>query len=156
MTFKRRLCIPGDINAVATIGGQSVLVACKQGGYRKSIWCSSAAFDPNRSTEKNRGKENILYLPYGVVDFKDGALKPEALPELFPDLQMVITSSSGTRGTSQDLELFIGLIGMTEGENRQGDPTWVLRAWIGTRAVTRQTSDTRIDGPPLTSRASVS
>ena len=54
---------------------------------------SPAIFDPNRSTEKNRGKENILYLRHIVLDFEDGELKPETLPKLFPDLQMVVTNT---------------------------------------------------------------
>ena len=54
---------------------------------------SPAIFDPNRSTEKNRGKDNILYLRHIVLDFEDGELPPETLPKLFPDLQMVITNT---------------------------------------------------------------
>ena len=54
---------------------------------------SPAIFDPNRSTERNRGKENILYLRHVVLDFENGELRPEALPKLFPDLQMVVTNT---------------------------------------------------------------
>jgi hypothetical protein len=54
---------------------------------------SPAIFDPNRSTEKNRGKENIVYLRHVVLDFEDGELKPETLPKLFPDLQMAVTNT---------------------------------------------------------------
>ena len=54
---------------------------------------SPAIFDPNRSTERNRGKENILYLRHIVLDFEDGELQPETLPKLFPDLQMVVTNT---------------------------------------------------------------
>jgi len=54
---------------------------------------SPAIFDSNRSTEKSRGKENILYLRHIVLDFEDGELKPETLPKLFPDLQMVVTNT---------------------------------------------------------------
>ena len=54
---------------------------------------SPAIFDPNRSTEKNRGKENILYLRHIVLDFENGELQPETLPKLFPDLQMVVTNT---------------------------------------------------------------
>ena len=54
---------------------------------------SPAIFDPNKSTGKNRGKENILYLRHIVLDFENGELQPETLPKLFPDLQMVVTNT---------------------------------------------------------------
>jgi hypothetical protein len=54
---------------------------------------SPAIFDPNSSTEKTRGKENILYLRHVVLDFENGELQPDELPRLFPDLQMVITNT---------------------------------------------------------------
>ena len=54
---------------------------------------SPAIFDPNRSTEKSRGKENILYLRHIVLDFEDGELRPETLSKLFPDLQMVVINT---------------------------------------------------------------
>jgi prepilin-type processing-associated H-X9-DG protein len=54
---------------------------------------SPAIFDPNKTTEKNRCKENILYLRHIVLDFEDGELKPDTLPKLFPDLQMVVTNT---------------------------------------------------------------
>ena len=54
---------------------------------------SPAIFDPNKTTEKNRGKNNILYLRHIVLDFEDGELKPETLPKLFPDLQIVVTNT---------------------------------------------------------------
>ena len=54
---------------------------------------SPAIFDPNKSTEENRGKENILYLRHVVLDFENGELQPETLPKLFPDLQMVVTNT---------------------------------------------------------------
>ena len=54
---------------------------------------SPAIFDPNRSTGKNRGKDNILYLRHIVLDFENGELRPETLPKLFPDLQMVVTNT---------------------------------------------------------------
>ena len=43
--------------------------------------------------EKGRGKENILYLRHVVLDFENGELQPETLPNLFPDLQMVVTNT---------------------------------------------------------------
>ena len=54
---------------------------------------SPAIFDPRNSSEKSRGKENILYLRHIVLDFDDGELQPETLPKLFPDLQMVVTNT---------------------------------------------------------------
>jgi hypothetical protein len=54
---------------------------------------SPAIFDPNKSTEKTRGKENILYLRHVVLDFEDGDLQPDMFPKLFPDLQMVVTNT---------------------------------------------------------------
>jgi hypothetical protein len=54
---------------------------------------SPAIFDPNKSTEENRGKENILYLRHVVLDFENGEVQPETLPNLFPDLQMVVTNT---------------------------------------------------------------
>ena len=54
---------------------------------------SPAIFDPNKTTEKNRGNDNILYLRHVVLDFETGELKPETLPKLFPDLQMVVTNT---------------------------------------------------------------
>jgi hypothetical protein len=60
---------------------------------KDSYLFSPAVFDPNRSTEGNRGKENILYLRHIVLDFEDGELQPETLAKLFPDLQMVVTNT---------------------------------------------------------------
>ena len=54
---------------------------------------SPAIFDPNKSTEENRGKENILYLRHVVLDFENGELQPATLPDLLPDLQMVVTNT---------------------------------------------------------------
>jgi hypothetical protein len=54
---------------------------------------SPAVFDPNKSTEKTRGKDNILYLRHVVLDFENGDLQPETLPKLFPDIQMVVTNT---------------------------------------------------------------
>jgi hypothetical protein len=54
---------------------------------------SPAIFDPNRSIKGTRKKENILYLRHVVLDFENGELRPEELPRLFPDLQMVVTNT---------------------------------------------------------------
>ena len=54
---------------------------------------SPAIFDPNRSAGTNRGKDNIAYLRNIVLDFENGELRPEELPNLFPGLRMVITNT---------------------------------------------------------------
>jgi hypothetical protein len=54
---------------------------------------SPAIFDPDRSAGTNRGKANIAYLRHVVLDFENGELRPEELPNLFPGLRMVVTNS---------------------------------------------------------------
>jgi hypothetical protein len=54
---------------------------------------SPAIFDPDRSPGTNRGKANIAYLRHVVMDFEDGELRPEELPNLFPGLRMVVTNT---------------------------------------------------------------
>ena len=54
---------------------------------------SPAIFDPNKSPNRYRTKDNILYLRHVVLDFENGELQPDELPRLFPDLQMVITNT---------------------------------------------------------------
>ena len=56
---------------------------------------SPAIFDPSLPTGKHRGKGNVLYLRHVVLDFENGEVRPEDLPRLFPDLQMVITNTFG-------------------------------------------------------------
>src|SRR5262249_14001608 len=56
---------------------------------KKDTYLFSPIFDPRQSTATSRGKENILYLRHIVLDFENGELEPETLPNLFPDLQMV-------------------------------------------------------------------
>lgn len=56
---------------------------------------SPAVFDPDRSQESNRGRDNILYLQNIVLDFEGGDLRPDELPRLFPDIQMIVTNSYG-------------------------------------------------------------
>ena len=53
---------------------------------------SPAIFDPDRSPGTNRGKANIAYLRHVVLDFENGELRPEELPDLFPGLRMVVTN----------------------------------------------------------------
>jgi hypothetical protein len=54
---------------------------------------SPAIFDPDRSAGANRGKENIAYLRNIVLDFENGELRPEELPNLFPGLRIVVTNT---------------------------------------------------------------
>ena len=54
---------------------------------------SPAIFDPDRSAGTNRGKANIAYLRHIVLDFENGELRPEELPNLFPGLRMVVTNT---------------------------------------------------------------
>ncbi|UPJ96405.1 DEAD/DEAH box helicase family protein [Bradyrhizobium sp. 172] len=54
---------------------------------------SPAIFDPSRSIGSNRGRDNILYLQNIVLDFENGDLRPTDIPELFPDLQLIVTNS---------------------------------------------------------------
>jgi hypothetical protein len=54
---------------------------------------SPAIFDPDRSAGTNRGKANIAYLRNIVLDFENGELRPEELPNLFPGLRMVVTNT---------------------------------------------------------------
>jgi hypothetical protein len=54
---------------------------------------SAAIFDPSLPTGKQRGKGNVLYLRHVVLDLENGEVRPEDLPRLFPDLQMVITNT---------------------------------------------------------------
>jgi hypothetical protein len=56
---------------------------------------SPAIFDPARSQDSNRGRENILYVQNIVLDFEKGDLLPRDVPDLFPDLQLIVTNSYG-------------------------------------------------------------
>jgi hypothetical protein len=56
---------------------------------------SPAIFDPARSPGSNRGRDNILYLQNIVLDFENGDLLPGEIPNLFPDLQLIVTNSYG-------------------------------------------------------------
>jgi hypothetical protein len=56
---------------------------------------SPAIFDPTRSSTAKRGRDNILYLQNLVLDFESGDLLPQEIPDLFPDLKLVVTNSYG-------------------------------------------------------------
>jgi hypothetical protein len=60
---------------------------------------SPAIFDPTTTNEATkpkstrRGLANIVYLQNLVLDFEEGDLRPEQIPELFPDLKMIVTNT---------------------------------------------------------------
>jgi hypothetical protein len=60
---------------------------------------SPAIFDPNREATDSAGKPtrrgvgNIVSLINIVLDFENGELRPDDVPTLFPDLQMIVTNS---------------------------------------------------------------
>jgi hypothetical protein len=56
-------------------------------------WFGSNSFDPGLSPGTNRGKVNIAYLRHVVLDFENGELRPEELPNLFPGLRMLVTNT---------------------------------------------------------------
>ena len=56
---------------------------------------SPAIFDPARSARSNRGRDNILYLQNVVLDFENGELRPHQVPDIFPDLQLIVTNTYG-------------------------------------------------------------
>ena len=67
---------------------------------------SPAIFDPNRSAGTNRGKANIAYLRHIVLDFENGELRPEELPDLFPGLRMVVTNTFSHTSDNRDSRQF--------------------------------------------------
>jgi hypothetical protein len=50
----------------------------------KNYLFSPAIFDPARSADTNRGMANIVHLQNVILDFENGELRPEELPNLFP------------------------------------------------------------------------
>jgi hypothetical protein len=56
---------------------------------------SPAIFDPARSSTSNRGRDNILYLQNVVLDFENGELRPHQIPDIFPDLQLIVANTYG-------------------------------------------------------------
>lgn len=56
-------------------------------------YLSPSLYDPALCTDHDRGTGNILYCRHLYLDFDVGDLKPEDLPNLFPNLKMVVTNS---------------------------------------------------------------
>ena len=75
---------------------------------------SPAIFDPARSPDSNRGRDNILYLQNIVLDFENGDLRPTDVPDLFPDLQLIVTNSYGHTSDAPRFRVII-LTGTTVG-----------------------------------------
>ncbi|TYL76759.1 hypothetical protein [Bradyrhizobium cytisi] len=84
-------CASGEHFAEAMAAAQSRHVASKE----SNRLFSPAIFDPGRSSASNRGRGNILYLQNIVLDFENGDLRPTDIPDLFPDLQLIVTNSYG-------------------------------------------------------------
>lgn len=68
---------------------------------------SPAIFDPTLATDSKRGRDNILYLQNVVLDFENGELTPQKLPDLFPDLQLVVMNTSGHSASSPRFRVVI-------------------------------------------------
>ena len=68
---------------------------------------SPAIFDPTLGTDSKRGRDNILYLRNVVLDFENGELTPQKLPDLFPDLQLVVMNTSGHSASSPRFRVVI-------------------------------------------------
>lgn len=54
---------------------------------------SPATFDPAKAEGKRRGLDNIVSVQNLLLDFENGDLRPEALSEIFPELEMVVTNT---------------------------------------------------------------
>jgi hypothetical protein len=68
---------------------------------------SPAIFDPNQSSTSKRGRENIVYLQNLVLDFENGELLPEEIPNLFPDLRLIVTNTYGHSSSSPRFRVII-------------------------------------------------
>ena len=84
-------CASGERFAEAMAAAHGRNVASKE----SNPLFSPAIFDPTRSSGSNRGRDNILYLQNIVLDFENGDLRPTDIPDLFPDLRLVVTNSYG-------------------------------------------------------------
>ncbi len=54
---------------------------------------SPALFDPALSQETHRGNANIAYLRHVILDFENGELKPDGIPNLLPATRMIVTNT---------------------------------------------------------------
>jgi hypothetical protein len=59
----------------------------------RSWLMSPAIFDPNRVSGTARGTGNIVYLQNLWLDFENGDLSPDELPNLFPRTRMILTNT---------------------------------------------------------------
>jgi hypothetical protein len=62
-------------------------------GKEENYLISPAVFDPEKMAGTSRGIGNIVYLRHLYFDFEDGELGTEELPNLFPNLRMVVTNT---------------------------------------------------------------
>jgi hypothetical protein len=66
----------------------------KAGLISPAIFDGEPIVDPKDGKTKWRGNVNILCMGCAIwLDFEKGDLKPEVFPQIFPDLQMVVTNS---------------------------------------------------------------
>jgi hypothetical protein len=75
---------------------------------------SPAIFDPehpNRVNGKARGRENIRYLQHIWLDFENGRLSPEAIPDIFPEFRLIVTNTYNHTSESPRLRVIIPTTG---------------------------------------------
>ena len=60
---------------------------------KKNLLISPAIFDPSLCENHDRARGNIKYLQNLWLDFEKGDLPPDELPNLFPNLRMVISNT---------------------------------------------------------------
>ena len=68
---------------------------CKIESKTINALLSPAIFDQARGVRSNRGRDNILYLQNVVLDFENGELRPHQVPDIFPDLQLIVANTYG-------------------------------------------------------------
>jgi hypothetical protein len=58
-------------------------------------WCEWPFFgrDPDKVPGTDRAKENIVFLRHVWLDFENGDLPPDQVPDLFPHFRMIITNT---------------------------------------------------------------
>jgi hypothetical protein len=60
---------------------------------KNNLLISPAIFDPSLCENHDRARENIKYMQNRWLDFEKGDLPPDELPNLFPNLRMVISNT---------------------------------------------------------------
>ncbi|WP_187387899.1 hypothetical protein [Bradyrhizobium sp.] len=96
-------CASGEHFAQAMAAAHGRNVASKE----SNPLFSPAIFDPGRISGSNRGWDNILYLQNIVLDFENGELTPTQIPDLFPDLRLIVTNSYGHTADSPRFRVII-------------------------------------------------